>query len=396
MTSKVNGEVNGEPVMSAEISTAVVYRQAEARDLKPLLSLERSCFETDRLSERSFRHWIRSQHGCLLVAEQIGEHNGSLLGYGLLWCHRGTRLARLYSIATAPEARGKGVAQGLLTQLEEYALEQGRLFLRLEVAKGNDAAIALYLRMGYHVFGEYHDYYDDHRDALRMQKQIRQRRRQSGSVKEKQFESVLWYQQTTDFTCGPASLMMAMHKVDSQVQPDRALELDLWREATTIFMTSGHGGCHPLGLALAAARRGFEADVYLNTRDALFLDGVRSEEKKDVMTLVHAQFVERCQASGICVHYEDILQTHIANWLEQGCGVLVLISTYRLDGKKTPHWVMVTDMDDECFYVHDPDVDEDQQPLDCQYLPIARDDFEKMSAFGNGRLRTALAISRKS
>ena len=294
MTSKVNGEVNGEPVMSAEISTAVVYRQAEARDLKPLLSLERSCFETDRLSERSFRHWIRSQHGCLLVAEQIGEHNGSLLGYGLLWCHRGTRLARLYSIATAPEARGKGVAQGLLTQLEEYALEQGRLFLRLEVAKGNDAAIALYLRMGYHVFGEYHDYYDDHRDALRMQKQIRQRRRQSGSVKEKQFESVLWYQQTTDFTCGPASLMMAMHKVDSQVQPDRALELDLWREATTIFMTSGHGGCHPLGLALAAARRGFEADVYLNTRDALFLDGVRSEEKKDVMTLVHAQFVERC------------------------------------------------------------------------------------------------------
>ena len=72
--------------------------------------------------------------------------------------------------------------------------------------------------------------------------------------------------------------------------------------------------------------------------------------------------------------------------------MLVLISSYRLDGKKAPHWVMVTDMDDDCFYVHDPDIADDQQPLDCQYLPIARDDFEKMSAFGSGRLRTALAI----
>jgi hypothetical protein len=52
-------------------------------------------------------------------------------------------------------------------------------------------------------------------------------------------------------------------------------------------------------------------------------------------------------------------------------------------------------MDDLCLYVHDPDLDNQQQPVDCQYLPIAKQDFDKMSAFGSGRLRTVVAIRRK-
>jgi hypothetical protein len=63
------------------------------------------------------------------------------------------------------------------------------------------------------------------------------------------------YRQTTDFTCGPASLMMAMKTLAPQTKIDRGLELQLWREANTIFMgpSGGHGGCSALGLALAGA-----------------------------------------------------------------------------------------------------------------------------------------------
>ena len=76
---------------------------------------------------------------------------------------------------------------------------------------------------------------------------------------------------------------------------------------------------------------------------------------------------------------------------------MILISTYRLDGKKSPHWVTVTTIDEFCFYVHDPDLDDKQhqRPIDCQYLPLARDDFEKMSSFGSGRLRTAVTLRRR-
>jgi len=55
---------------------------------------------------------------------------------------------------------------------------------------------------------------------------------------------------------------MAMKALKPSVKADRALELQLRREANTIFMgpSGGHGGCSALGLALAAHRRGFGAE----------------------------------------------------------------------------------------------------------------------------------------
>ena len=77
--------------------------------------------------------------------------------------------------------------------------------------------------------------------------------------------------------------------------------------------------------------------------------------------------------------------------------MLALISSYRLDRKKAPHWVTITAFDDACFYIHDPDPSfEEQTGLDCEDLPIARSDFARMSQFGKDRLRAALIVSKKS
>jgi ribosomal protein S18 acetylase RimI-like enzyme len=361
------------------------YRLAKKEDLNALVDLENTCFQTDKLSSRSMKRWIQSEHAVLLLAEEQGE----ILAYGLVWCHRGTRLARLYSLAVNPSMRGKGLARELLSRLEVYSAKKGRLYMRLEVSKSNQAAITLYEQSGYRIFGEYSDYYDDHMDALRMQKQIRH------SQIEAEQKTISWYQQTTEFTCGPASLMMAMHSQNPEIKMSQENELDIWREATTIFMTSGHGGCHPIGLALAANKRGFDASVFLNTQEPLFLEGVRSIKKKNIMRVVHDQFLDQALKQNVELIYEEISQTHLQSLLDQGYAVLMLISTYRLDGKKAPHWVMLTSMDELCLYVHDPDLDTQQQPVDCQYLPIAKQDFDKMSAFGSGRLRTAVAIRKR-
>ncbi len=367
------------------------YRLASVADLDALDELERQSFDSDRLSRRSLRHWIKAEHGVLLLA----EHAQGLLGYGLVWLHRGTRLARLYSLAVAKRARGQGVGAALLTRLESQAAERGRIFMRLEVARSNTTAVTLYKSQGYRVFGEYSDYYEDRGDALRMQKRIRVARFQGQGLSDAQ--PIPWYQQTTEFTCGPASLMMAMaSQMPDEPALNQTLELDIWREATTIFMTSGHGGCHPVGLALSARQRGFEAQVYLNTNKPLFVESVRSEEKKQIIGLVHQQFLDRARTQKVSVIYQDVSQAILSDWLAAGYAVLVLISTYRLDGKKAPHWVCLTHIDEHCLYVHDPDLTPNQQlPLDCQHLPIARDDFDKMSAFGAERLRTAVAIRRE-
>tara|TARA_R110001592_G_scaffold270885_1_gene537379 strand:- start:30 stop:1139 length:1110 start_codon:yes stop_codon:yes gene_type:complete len=361
-----------------------IYRLANKDDLNALVDLENACFQTDKLSPRSMKRWIQSEHAVLLLAEESGQ----VLGYGLVWCHRGTRLARLYSLAVSPLMRGKGLAKELLIQLELHTAKKGRLYMRLEVSKSNQPAISLYEQLGYRIFGEYSDYYDDHMDALRMQKQIRH------SKVELEQKTIPWYQQTTEFTCGPAALMMAMHSQNSAYEMSQMNELDIWREATTIFMTSGHGGCHPFGLALAAKKRGFESSVFVNIQEPLFLEGVRSIKKKNIMRVVHNQFLTQAQDQKINIAYEEISQTRLQALLEEGYAVLMLISTYRLDGKKAPHWVMLTSMDELCLYVHDPDLDAQQQPVDCQYLPIAKKDIDKMSAFGSGRLRTAIAIRR--
>ena len=262
--------------------------------------------------------------------------------------------------------------------------------MRLEVAKDNAAAIRLYESAGYVAFGTYEDYYEDHRDALRMQKIIRD------APKRKRGHTVPWYQQTTGFTCGPASLMMAMATLGARKQPDQATELDIWREATTIFMTSGHGGCHPFGLALAAHKRGFDARIYVNQTGPLFLEGVRDPDKKLIMALVHDQFLERVNANAIPVHYQDVTQLELEQAIKDGAIVLALVSSYRLDRKKAPHWVTITAYDDACFFVHDPDPSlEEQTGLDCEDLPIARRDFSRMSQFGKDKLRTAVVISAR-
>lgn len=363
----------------------VLLRQATLDDVRQLYAIEVACFETDRLKLRRLRHWIKADNRVMTVAV-MGEE---VLGYGLALLHRGTRLARLYSIAVLPSARGLGISKLILQRLENEAADQGRLFMRLEVAKDNAAAVGLYKSQGYRVYGTYKEYYEDLSDALRMQKRIRYRPQNALNL------SVPWYQQSTDFTCGPAALMMAMA---SLAPNNRNLtleeELDIWREATTVFMTSGHGGCHPVGLGLAAKRRGFDATVCLNKSTTLFIDGVRSAKKKEVMTTVDRQFRRQAEDLGITVRQCEVSQSLIAESLRQGAAVIVLISTYHLDGKKAPHWVTVTGMDDVCFYVHDPDLYKDEQSsLDCQHLPIARADFERMSAFGSERLRTAVIIS---
>ena len=373
---------------SASPAVDIRIRPAREADLDALVALEQACFATDRLSRRSFRHWLQASNRAFLVAES----GDVLAGYGLFLFLKGTILARLYSIAVDPVWRGAGIARLLIAAGEAEAEERGRLFLRLEVSVDNHAAIRLYESLGYQPFGLYPHYYEDDNDALRMQKCIRK-------VPQKQSNrEIPWIQQTTDFTCGPAALMMAMAGLDGECHPSFHEELQIWREATTIFMMSGHGGCHPVGLALAAQQRGFAVEVWLNRETPLFVDSVRDEGKKRVIERVHDDFVAEAERRGVALYYREFSDQDLEFVFREGAIPVILISTYRLDGRKAPHWVTLSGFDDDCLYVHDPDPDPEEQSasgLDSQYLPIARGDFVKMSRFGRSQLRTAVVL-RKS
>src|SRR5690606_30637296 len=202
----------------------------------------------------------------------------------------GFRSARLYSMIVSPEHRGRGVARALLAEAEAAARERGSVSLRLEVREDNRPAIALYESEGYEAVGAAPAYYEDGGGAIRMVKRFL-----PGSST---LLGVPFCGQTLDFNCGPACLMMAMRHHGYPVPLERWLELTLWREATTVFMTSGHGGCSAHGLAVAALRRGFQATVATRDAGVPFLDSVRSEAKKEVIALAHETFEREIKALG--------------------------------------------------------------------------------------------------
>jgi ribosomal protein S18 acetylase RimI-like enzyme len=149
-------------------SIRVTLRRGRLRDLAALVTLELAVFSTDVVSRRSFRSFIASPRASLIVAEE----SGGIAGYVLVLYPPRSKLARLYSIAVAPQSGGRGLGPRLLTAAERAAKRRGRQEMRLEVHVRNKRAIARYQKSGYRLFGKHRDYYDDHGDALRFEKPL--------------------------------------------------------------------------------------------------------------------------------------------------------------------------------------------------------------------------------
>jgi ribosomal protein S18 acetylase RimI-like enzyme len=365
----------------------VDIRPATLSDLTALLALENSCFDDDRISRRQFRHLLSKGHAALFVADRAGAVLGSLV----LLFSRGTATARLYSIAVDPSARGHGIGRALVERAEQEAWHQERAWMRLEVRKDNTASIGLFESMGYRRFGSRPGYYGDLMDAWRYEKALDNRLKP-------RLERVAWYEQTLEFTCGPACLIMAMQTLDPATKADRSLEIQLWREATTIFMTSGLGGCGPYGLALAAHKRGFIAEIWVNDPGVQMIDSVRSAEKKAVMALVQGDMEREIRELGIAVHLEVLDAGDLEAAFERGAVPLVLISSWQIYNEKSPHWVVVSGFDEHFVYVNDPfvDYDEGETAVDSINMPIGRSQFAKMARYGRKDLQAAVLISRRS
>ncbi|WP_455207510.1 GNAT family N-acetyltransferase/peptidase C39 family protein [Kaarinaea lacus] len=362
-------------------------RSADKNDLEPLVELENICFTSDILSRRSFQRFIRPGAHDIKVA----EINNTIVGYALVLYRTGTSLARIYSIAVIPEQQGKGIARHLMEAAEEAGRERLCAFMRLEVNVNNTIAINLYKKLGYRSIGQISDYYDDGSDALRMEKRI-----YAGLLHKDKVTP--YYEQTTDFTCGPAALMMAIKTLNPDYELVRREELQIWREATTIFMTSGHGGCSPYGLALSAWLRGFKVELYINQAGPPFIDGVRDPDKKAVIELVHEDFLSLIESTDIQLHVQDIPPDKLQTILHSGHAIIALISTWRLNRNKAPHWVFVADTDEHFVYINDPDISDDAWQSETDYIqvPISIQEFINMACFGQSRLRCLLILDKNN
>jgi len=144
-------------------------RRAASSDLDDLVALELRSFSSDRLSRAQYRRHLDSDSALVLVAS-ANPH--LFLGSAVLFFRKRSAVARLYSLATRPEARGQGVGAALLEAAAVAARRRGSRALRLEVRTDNAAAIGLYERHGFRRIGRYARYYGDGTDAWRYEKTL--------------------------------------------------------------------------------------------------------------------------------------------------------------------------------------------------------------------------------
>lgn len=366
--------------------------------LDAVVALEQATFPEDAISRRSFRRFIDAPTADFYVAVDAQQ---KVQGYTVLLYRNSTNLARLYALVLATEVRGRGQGRALLQWAEQLADERHCLFLRTEIATSNTAAEQLFVSEGFRVIELREAYYppstSQSTDALVLQKLLPRYELGDDSGVGATDEYVPMLTQTTEFTCGPASLLMAMDYFDCPSANPAAEELEIWREATTIYMTSGHGGCGPHGLARAAHKRGLSVRVEVNTDSPLFIDSVRQTQKKDVMQRIQAADMAFLQAHQVPINVRDYTVDLLKADLAKRRLVMALISTYQFDGVRAPHWVLICAADDDFVYINDPDYDTLpwESSTQRQYLPIPIATFNKAFGYGGRKQKAAVVLQQK-
>jgi hypothetical protein len=191
---------------------------------------------------------------------------------------------------------------------------------------------------------------------------------------------------------------MAMATLEGKRPMRRAEELQIWREATTIFMgpKGGHGGCSALGLALALDRRGFKAEVHVSHRGVLLGRRTRSAVRSEVMRVMQARDLAEAKARDIAVCYDRLSPADLEAATREGAVAIVLCSTRLLHGDNVPHWIVVTRFLGEDVYVNDPWValDRGKSARDMTDIRLSRRDFDHMTSYGQARERAVVLVRK--
>jgi hypothetical protein len=298
-------------------------------------------------------------------------------------------VARLYSIAISPHAGRRGIGRQLLAAAEEAALRRHCASLRLEVHEKNDPAIKLYKKAGYHLFGRHKEYYGDRGHALRFEKRLRP------ALSGEQASSP-YFHQTTEFTCGPACILMALAWADPSFQPHPALEYTLWREATTIFMTGGPGGCEPFGLAVALKRRGLFPEIFVSHPGPYFVDTVRAEDRKRVMLVAQAEFKREAGELRIPSHLFPLGESALMDAFDHDAVAIVLVAGYHGVRRRVPHWVFAFGHGGCAILLHDPAAIRDDRgnALAAETYAVPIPVFQRWSHTGSDQLQATILIRK--
>jgi [ribosomal protein S18]-alanine N-acetyltransferase len=147
------------------------FRPVRPPDLARVVEIEKDGFRhpwSRELLERELGHaWST----ILLATEEDGGGGEVILGFVVFWLVHDE--VHVLNLATALEARRRGVGRALMHEAAEAGRRRGATLATLEVRRSNTPALELYRALGYRQVGVRPNYYaDEGEDAIVMVLQL--------------------------------------------------------------------------------------------------------------------------------------------------------------------------------------------------------------------------------
>ena len=166
-----------------------------------------------------------------------------------------------------------------------------------------------------------------------------------------------YYAQSSDFTCGPACILMVMKQFDRRMRLSRALEFEVWRQCNMI----GVRGADPYGLSvplidagydvrlMTAYQRIFESNIWKRRLAKRF-----SREEIDLCLFGIRQNRLRALSRGLRVEYKQPSVLDLGRYMRFGFVPVALVHMGVVHSLDIPHWVVVGSVDNESVVFNDP------------------------------------------
>jgi hypothetical protein len=149
-------------------------------------------------------------------------------------------------------------------------------------------------------------------------------------------------------------------------------------------------------MAVTAAKRGFKAAVHVNQPGPYFTQQRQGAQRLDVMSEAQRIFTRQAKELGIPIRHAALDLEHLIPALDRGAIAIVLISTHRMYGDRTPHWIVAYEHDSDYIFAHDPWVGRDdlETPAQKAGIAIPLAEFERMTQWGRQRLKAAIIVEK--
>ncbi|GEJ58066.1 ribosomal protein S18-alanine N-acetyltransferase [Anaeromyxobacter diazotrophicus] len=147
------------------------FRRMALDDLARVMEIEKDGFAHPWSADLLRREMVHDWSTILLATElrdgRAGVAREAILGFIVFWLVHDE--LHVLNIATALEARRRGVGRALMDEAAQRARRGGAVLATLEVRRSNASAIALYRALGYRQVGIRPNYYaDEGEDAIVM------------------------------------------------------------------------------------------------------------------------------------------------------------------------------------------------------------------------------------